>query len=104
MTSHDVQTMVFAVQQLLEVVVNGVGVAEAMAVRACQTNGRLVLITRGRYVLNIIGGQTPETLVVVPVVVVAEFGADLQVLIDLPAEGTCDVQVLTLLLLVVVPL
>ena len=73
-----------------------------MAVRACQTNGRLVLITRGGYILNIIGGQTPITLIVVVIVVITELSAEFQVRIYLPTKCTCNIQVLTLLLLVIV--
>ena len=102
MTNHDIQTMIFAVEQFLEVIVDGIGVAETIAVCACQTNSRLILISRSRYILNIIGGQTPITLVVVVIVVITELSAEFQVLIDLPAKCTSDIQVLTLLLLVIV--
>ena len=101
-TSHDVQTVIFAVEQFLEVVIDGIGVTETMTACACQTNSRLVLITRGGYILNIIGGQTPITLIVVVIVVITELSAEFQVRIYLPTKCTSDIQVLTLLLLVIV--
>ena len=75
-----------------------------MTVCRYQADSRHVLIVNCRDVLDIIGGKTPVALVVVVVVIVAELSAELQVLVDLPTEGSCNVQVLTFLLLVVVPL
>ena len=103
-TNHHVQTVVFAIQQFLEVVVDGVCITEAVTVSRCQTDGWHVLVVNCWYVLNIIGGQTPVSLVVVGVVIVTELCAQLQVLVNLPAECASQVQVLTLLLLVVIAL
>ena len=104
MSHHHVQTVILAVKQLLEVVVDGVSITEAVAVSRCQTDGWHVLVANCWYVLNIIGSKTPVALVVVAVVVVSELSAQLQVFVNLPAECTGQVQVLALLLLVVVPL
>ena len=103
-TYHHVETVILAVEQLLEVVIDGVGIAEAVTISRCQTDGWHILIVDSRYVLNIIGGQTPVALIVVVVIVVAKLCAELQVLDYLPAESTGNVQILALLLLVVIPL
>ena len=54
------------------------------------------------YILNIVGGETPEALVVLVVVVVAELSLQFQVVNDFPAEAASHVQVFALLLTVVV--
>ena len=96
--------MVVAVDELLEVVVHGVGVAEAMTVGVRNADGRHVLHVDGGHILNIIGGKSPEALVVLGVVVVAELCLESQVVVDFPSEGTGDVEVLAVLLSVVVAL
>ena len=101
-TRHDVQTVILAVENLLEVVIDRVSIAETVTAGSSQADSRHVLIVNRRYVLNIIGGQTPKALVVVVVVVITKLCAEFQVLIDFPSESTSNIQVLTLLLLVVV--
>ena len=104
MTNQYVERVVVAVQNLLEVVVGRVGVAEAMAVGIGDTDGRHVLHVDGGHIFNIIGGETPEALVVLGVVVVAKLGLQAEVVVDFPSEGTGDVEVLAILLAVVVAL
>ena len=89
-------------EYLLEVVTDGVGIAETMTLGVSNIDGGLALILARGYILNIISGETPEALVVLIVIVVAELCLQLQVLVNLPTERTGKVQVLALLLTVIV--
>ena len=87
MTQQYVQMMrTVLLKQLLEVVADGVGVAEAMTLGVNVSDGRLTLVVTCWDVLDIIGRKTPETLVELIVCVVADLTLQLQILIDLPAE------------------
>lgn len=104
MAYHEVQAVVSILNQLREVVADSVRITETVAVSVSQAYCRLVLVAGCRYVLYIISGCTPETLVVLVVVVISEFGPDFEVLEYFPSECSCKVEGLALLLAVVVVL
>ena len=89
-------------EQSLEVVAYRIGVAEAVTLGVNVADGRHTLISGSRHVLYIISRGTPEALSIFIVSVVTELSLQLQVLINLPAERTSQIQVAALLLLVVV--
>ena len=89
-------------EESLEVVVDGIRVAEAMTLGIHEVDGRHILILNGRYILDVVSRQTPETLVIFVIVVITELSLQLQILVNLPTERTGNVQVLTLFLAVVV--
>ena len=94
--------MILIVDQLLEIVADGVGVTETMAIGLSETDCRMILIVTCWYVLYIICSQTPETLVVLVVVVVTELSLELQVVEYFPSERTTQIQVLAFLFAIVV--
>ena len=101
-TQQYVKAMILIVDQLLEIVADGIGVTETMAIGLCKTDCWMILILTCWYVLYIIGSQTPETLVVLVVVVVTELCLEFQVVENFPSERTTQIQVLAFLLAVVV--
>ena len=102
-TNQHVQRVITVLtEEFLEVIANSIGVAEAMTLGISDTDSRLVLVITQRYILNIILSQTPEALVVIGVIIITELSLHLEVVKDFPTEATCDIQVLTLCLLVTV--
>ena len=102
-TSQHVQRVrTVLAKDLLEIIANRIGVAEAVTLRVYNTDSGLAGIVTFGGILNIVGRSTPETLVVLIVSVVTELSLQLQVLVNLPAESTCQIQVTTMLLAIVV--
>ena len=103
-TGEDVKAVVFALEKLLEVVADGIGVTETMTVGVDKTDGRHVLVFTCRYVLYIICGKTEELLVILVVVVITKLGLETEVVNNFPSERTGNVKSLLLALHVVVAL
>ena len=91
-------------KHILEVVADGVGVAEALTFAVCNRNQWVVGIILIGIVADDVGCQAIEALVVVVAVVIAKLGLYLEVLEDFPTERTGHVQALAILLTVVVGL
>ena len=101
MTNHHVETVLLALQELLEVVANSIGVAELVAICILESDTRQAWVVR-EAVTSLISSLTIVTLIILIVVIVAKFYLSLQILDDFPTESTSKVQLLALFYTVVV--
>ena len=101
MTNHHVEAVLLALQELLEVIANSIGVAELVAICILESDTRQAREVR-EAVTRLISCLTIVTLIILIVVVIAELYLSLQVLDDFPTERTRKVQLLALLYTVVV--
>ena len=101
MTNHHIEAVLLALQELLEVVANSIGVAELVAICILEGDTRHAWVVR-EAVTSLISSLTIVTLIILVVVIVAKFNLSLQILDDFPTESTSKVQLLTLLYTVVV--
>ena len=103
-TYEKIETVVFALKQLLEVVVDSIRTAETMTVGVDKTDSRHVLVFTCWYVLYIICSKTEELLVILVVVVITELSLETEVVDDFPSERSCHVKGLLLALHIIVTL
>ena len=102
MTYQNVQRMVIIIDNLLEVVVDSIGVTETLTVCISETYLWLVYIVLVCIVANIVCCQAPETLVILGVKIISELCLNLELVEDLPTERTCHVEILALASAVVI--
>ena len=101
-TDEPCQIMVLVVDEVLEIEVERVGVAETVPVSVVESDDRMSRIFLRGIVAYRIGGKTEEALVVLCIVVIAELRLCREVLDKLPTKRSAEVEVLAVFLTVVV--
>ena len=104
MTNENIQAVILALNQLLEIVVDCICIAETVTVGVDKTDSRHVLVFTCWYVLYIICSKTEELLVILVVVVITELSLETEVVDDFPSERSCHVKGLLLALHIIVTL
>ena len=96
------QIMILVVDEILEIIVERVGIAETVPVSVVEGDDRMSRILLRGIVSHLVGGQTEEALVVLCIVVIAELSLCRKVLDEFPTERTAEVEVFAIFLAVVV--
>ena len=96
------QIMVLVVDEILEIIVERIGITERVAFGVVERDDGMSRIFLRSVVAHLIRGKTEETLVVLCIVVVTKFCLCCEVLDELPSERSAEIEVLTVLLAVVV--